>query len=122
MCSSVPLQNDGEPVEEIDPICLKKKPAARVCHISALNEDASFSNNANFKFTDYSSFTYDDARSVCQKIGGSIPVLKEELDAVWLRLSMEFLISYVSSGWAFSMKWITWPVRNKKHYTPDYKY
>ena len=92
-------------------MCITKKPAGRICHISALNgnDDA-----ANFKFTNYSGFTYDDAQTVCKKIGGSVPVLKEEIDAVWLKVAIEFILPYVSSGWPFSMKWATWPVGHKK--------
>ena len=93
---------------EVDPVCIQTKPKYRICHISALNGD----DTEAFAFTNYSYFTHDDAVSACEKIGASLPSFQQELDAVWLQKAMEYLISYVQTGWPFSMKWITWPVSN----------
>ena len=108
-------RDDNYVLKEIDPVCLQAKPKYRDCHISALNGV-----NVTFEFTPYSSFTHDAAVSVCEKIGGRLPNFEEELDAVWLQKSMEFLVSYVTVGWGFSMKWITWPVSNNIDFWPLY--
>ena len=67
--------------QKLDVICKDFKPKYRVCHLSAINDDTK---NARFEFTKYRHFTSDFAYSACNNIGGSLPSLEEELDAIWL--------------------------------------
>ena len=90
-------------------MCGDYKPTYKLCHISALNGDG---NEPHFAFSKYPFFTEDSAREVCNQIGGHVPILQEELESIWLQKAMEDLLSFVSVGWPFSLKWLTWPVRN----------
>ena len=104
-----------------DVTCGSYKPKHRVCHISAINDETI---DARFEFTKHSYFTEDTAHAVCQEVGGFLPNLEEELEAIWLQRSMEYLTSWVQVGWPFSMKWMTWPVSDKliiyKHFEIKY--
>ena len=95
--------------KEIDPVCGERTPKYRVCHIPALNGGA---NEVHYEFTEHSYFTADSALAVCEKVGGVLPNLEEELNAIWLKNAMENLSSYVVVGWPFSLRWMTWPVSN----------
>ena len=66
--------------------------------------------SGDYDFTDYSYFTSDTAYSVCEKVGGSVPTLKDELDAIWLQDTIRYLSNFVSVNSPFSLRWITWPV------------
>ena len=90
--------------------CGISKPKYTVCHISAVNDR---STQAHFEFTNYSAFTADSAQMVCDKIGGYFPNLEEELDALMLQKVLEYITSFVQVGWAFSLRWMTWPVSYK---------
>ena len=93
-----------------DVACNEKKPKYRSCHLSAINDETI---DARFEFTKHNYFTADTAHAACQEIGGFVPNLEEELEAIWLQQAMELLTSWVQVGWPFSMKWMTWPVRDK---------
>ena len=105
-CSKIDQFTDGNR----DSICGAHKPKYRSCHISAINDEEL---ESSFKFTSHKYFTADSAYTVCEKIGGFVPNLEEELDAVWLQQTMEYLTSYVEIGWPFSFRWMTWPVSDK---------
>ena len=95
----------GSPPTERDLICGDKKPLLRYCHIVALNGAGT-----HFSFTEYEYFTADSAHTTCEEVGGSVPSLKNQLDAIYLQTTMEYLLGFVSMGWPFSLKWISWPV------------
>ena len=106
LCSSYTLpQRDG--IQETDVVCGTYKPLLRHCHVPAMNGP---SNQSHFEFSRHDYFTAETARSVCQDVGGSLPNLNEELDSIWLDLVIKHLGNFVSVGWPFSAKWMTWPV------------
>ena len=88
--------------QEMDPQCGDGKPTLRYCHIPALS--------GYYEFTNYSYFTADTAHSICDKVGGSVPMLKEELEAIWLRETIAYLTNHVNVNTPFTIRWITWPV------------
>ena len=98
-------ERDG--YNETDVVCGNQKPLLRYCHIPAMNGPA---NQSHFAFSRHDYFTAETARSVCQDVGGSLPNLREELDSIWLQRIIRNLGNYVSVGWPFSAKWMTWPV------------
>ena len=81
----------------------------KYCHIPALNGDSS---SPHFAFSEYEYFTADTARKTCEKVGGKVPDLTNEYDALWLVKSVEYLSSYVRFGWPYSLRWASWPVSN----------
>ena len=93
-----------------DVTCGELKPKYRVCHMSAINDQSA---EAHFEFTNYSHFTADTARIACENIGGYLPNLEEELDALMLQNALEYITSFVSVGWPFSLRWMTWPVSDR---------
>ena len=97
------------PDTEWDYACYDKKPYTKYCHIPALNGDSS---SPHFSFSEYSYFTADTARKTCEKIGGKVPDLTNEYDALWLVKSVEYLSSYVRFAWPYSLRWASWPVSN----------
>ena len=109
-CSSVDkFEETSDSTKQYDLVCGEFKPRFRVCHISALNGEGS---EPHFKFSPYSYFNKQSATDTCAKIGGKLPILEGELDSIWIQKSMEDLMSFVSVGWPFSLKWLTYPVRN----------
>ena len=112
-CSSVDkYEESDDSTQQYDIICGEYKPRYRVCHISALNGEG---NEPHYDFTPYSFFNKQSAEETCAKIGGNLPRLEEELDSIWIQKSMEDLLSFVTVGWPFSLKWLTYPVRNTIH-------
>ncbi len=109
-CSAVDkYPNDPDTTKQYDLVCGEYKPTYQVCHLSALNGEG---NEPHFSFTRFPHFNEGDARKVCNAIGGHLPSLQEELQSIWLQKAMEDLLSFVSVGWPFSIKWLTWPVSN----------
>ncbi len=109
-CSSVDKYEDSsDSTKAYDLVCGEYKPRYRVCHISALNGEGS---EPHYDFTPYSYFNKQLAQDTCAKIGGHLPRLQEELESIWIQKSMEDLMSFVSVGWPFSLKWLTYPVSN----------
>ena len=92
---------------EWDYACFDKKPYVRYCHIPALNGDSS---SPHYAFSEYDYFTADTARKTCEKIGGKVPDLTNEYDALWLMKSVEYLSSFVRFAWPYSLRWASWPV------------
>ena len=107
-CSQI-HQPDGP----YDYACEYYKPYVRYCHISALNGPA---NVSHFKFTPYEYFNLDMALTTCANVGGKVPSLTTELDAIWFIKAVEYLSSFVRFGWPYSYKWSSWPVRSTKRY------
>lgn len=110
VCSAVdtfPIATDS--TKQYHPVCGDYIPTFQTCHISALNGEG---NEPHFAFTKHSFFNAESAREVCNKIGGHLPILQQELDSIWLQKSMEDLSSFVTLGWPFSLKWLSWPVSN----------
>ena len=95
------------PPTEWDGICFDKKPIIKFCHIPGLNGD---SNDPHFTFSPYSFFTADTAHKTCEKIGGKVPDLTKEYDALLLAKAIEYLSSFVRFGRPYSLRWTCWPV------------
>ena len=93
--------------DQKDIICGEYKPLARYCHISALN-DASL--GQYFQFTKYQYFNAEDAHTTCAEVGGEVPSLTSEVEALQLHRMITNLLEFVSLGWPYSLKWMTWPV------------
>ena len=96
--------------EQKDIICGEYKPLARYCHITALN-DASL--GQYFAFTNYSYFNAQDAHSTCAEVGGKVPSLTTEMQALRLHSTIENLLGFVRLGWPYSLRWMSWPVSRK---------
>ena len=90
-----------------DLICGYYKPLVRYCHLTGLNNP---SNGIYYKFTPYKPFDAASAHKVCAKVGGAVPSLETELHHLYLMECVETLLSFVSVGQPFSLKWMTWPV------------
>ena len=99
----------SESSDQKDIICGEYKPLARYCHITALNDP---SVGSYFEFTKYSYFNAEDAHTVCAEVGGKVPSLTTEVEALQLSRAIENLGTFVRLGWPFSLKWMTWPVSN----------
>ena len=95
------------PSTEWDFACFDKKPLVRICHIPAFNDDTS---DPHFAFTPYSFFTADMAHRTCEKIGGNVPNLSKEYEALYLAMAIEYLSSFVRLGRPYSLRWASWPV------------
>ena len=87
--------------------CGRRKLAYRYCHVSAVNGP---SNGPYFTFTPYEFFTADSAHNTCNEVGGSLPDLKTQFDALFLQGTMEYLLRLVILDWPWSLRWLTWPV------------
>ena len=113
-CSTSYLPTTNDPDVEWDYACYDKKPYVKYCHIPALNGD---SNSPHFAFSEYDYFTADTARKTCEKVGGKVPDLTNDYDALWLVKSVEYLSSFVRFAWPYSLRWASWPVSNVNNIT-----
>ena len=86
---------------------MDEKPYFRYCHIPSLNGDSS---DPHFSFTPYDHFTAETAHKVCNEIGGKLPGVGKEYDALWLAKSVSYLSSFVRYAWPYSLRWSSWPV------------
>ena len=111
-CSVEKYDEQEDITKQFDLVCGDYKPSYRVCHISGLNGEGSENDQPHYDFTPYSYFDQATAHETCMNIGGHLPRMLEELDSIWLQKAMEDLLSFVSVGWPFSMKWLTYPVCN----------
>ena len=90
-----------------DLICGTNRTLVRYCHISGLNDPTY---GVYYNFTPYTAFDSAAAHSVCNEVGGTLPNLETELDYFYFVDRMEFLLSFVSLGQPYSLKWMSWPV------------
>ena len=86
----------------LDHACGENKPYVQYCHIPALAP--------NYTFTQFEYFTADSAYDTCEKVGGIVPNLGTEQDALWFVKTIEYISSFVRFGWPFSLRYSTWPV------------
>ena len=90
------------PCYQLDHACGENKPYVQYCHIPALAP--------NYTFSQFEYFTADSAYETCSKVGGSVPSLEVEQDALWFVKTIEYISSFVRFGWPFSLRYSTWPV------------
>ena len=90
------------PCYQLDHACGENKPYVQYCHIPALAP--------NYTFSQFEYFTADSAYDTCEKVGGKVPNLGSEQDALWFVKTIEYISSFVRFGWPFSLRYSTWPV------------
>ena len=95
-----PQLDDGSYI--LDQACGENKPYVQYCHIPALSP--------NYTFSPYEYFTADTAHQTCAKVGGIVPNLDTEQDALWFVKTVEYLSSFVRFGRPFTLRYSTWPV------------